>query len=217
VAEATALTGTSGTKPEGTLTWTDTVFTLSTIAAWVPATVRALSDAGTLGAMIDGELRSALLSRLEHDTLEGSGAAGEMIGLWGLAGATEVVVTGVAGALAGIARAIGRVNESGRVCSVVAVSAQTYSALLEGNAAALVGQVFNIGGVPLIPTTGLTAGRALAIAGSTVVLWARPLTITVGMANLDLSRNIRRVLGEVDSVVVASRPTSVVRVSGLPS
>jgi HK97 family phage prohead protease len=217
VAEATAASGTSGSKSEGTITWTNVVQTLSTIACWVPATTRALADASTLRSQIDGELRQAVLTRLEHDALEGSGSAGEMTGLWGLAGATEVVATGAANALGSIARAIGRVNESGRAASVVAISAATYSALLEANASAALGQTFALGGVPLVPTPGLTAGRALAIAGGTVVLWARPLSILIGMAGSDFLKNIRRLLAEVDATVNATRPTSVCRVSGLPT
>jgi hypothetical protein len=45
VAEATALTGTSGTKPEGGLVFDIVQDTIKTFAVWVPATKRILQDA----------------------------------------------------------------------------------------------------------------------------------------------------------------------------
>lgn len=217
VLEATASAGASGLKPEGSIGWTAAAVPLGLVAVWVPTTTRALQDPVVLEQLLSGELRQAVLTKLEADVLQGSGVAPEMTGLWNTAGATEVVATGVGNALSSIARAIGRVGESGRPCTVVAIAAASYSAILEASAATLVGQALHIAGVPIIPTLGLTAGRALAGAGATAVLWARPLSVTVGMVGVDFSRNLRRVLGEVEAVVVDTRPTSWCRVSGLPS
>jgi HK97 family phage major capsid protein len=45
LAEGIALTGTSGTKPEGALTFEKTTVPVRTIAEWLPVTSRILSDA----------------------------------------------------------------------------------------------------------------------------------------------------------------------------
>jgi HK97 family phage major capsid protein len=53
VAEATATTGTSGTKPEGGITFQKITEGIRTIALWVPATTRVIADPPQLRAYID--------------------------------------------------------------------------------------------------------------------------------------------------------------------
>jgi HK97 family phage major capsid protein len=56
VEEATALTGTTGVKPEGSLTFDLVQDTIKTMAIWVPATKRILQDAPQLQAYINSYL-----------------------------------------------------------------------------------------------------------------------------------------------------------------
>ena len=56
VPEATALTGASGTKPEGGLAFDLVSVAVSTYAVWVPATKRIVSDASSLRPHIDAYL-----------------------------------------------------------------------------------------------------------------------------------------------------------------
>lgn len=81
VAEATATAGASGTKPESGMTFERVQETVKTIAVWIPATKRALSDAAQLRGLIDQELREDLNEELENQMLNGSGIGENFTGL----------------------------------------------------------------------------------------------------------------------------------------
>ncbi len=73
-AEATA-TDTGGSKPEAAMTFEQVQAGVLTIAAWIPATKRALSDAAQIRGIIDQELRDDLLEELENQLVNGAGGA----------------------------------------------------------------------------------------------------------------------------------------------
>lgn len=82
VTDFTGATGqVSGEKPEGTMTFERVTETVKTIAVWIPATKRALSDAAQLRGLIDQELREDLAEELENQMLNGSGAGENFTGL----------------------------------------------------------------------------------------------------------------------------------------
>jgi HK97 family phage major capsid protein len=74
VAEATSTS--DGTKPESALALAKVTTSVKTIAHWIPATKRALSDAGQLRTLIDGFLRYGLEEELEDQIVAGD-ATGE--------------------------------------------------------------------------------------------------------------------------------------------
>lgn len=74
-AEATAATGTSGTKPEGGLVFDVVETTIKTIAVWVPVTRRILADAMGLRAYIDSYLLDDVAQELEDQVVAGNGGA----------------------------------------------------------------------------------------------------------------------------------------------
>lgn len=81
VAEATAATGTSGTKPESGFT-TDTVTAVvKTIANWLPVTKRALSDARQIRMLIDAFLIDNLEETLDTQIIAGDGLGENFTGL----------------------------------------------------------------------------------------------------------------------------------------
>lgn len=75
VGEATATAGDSGTKPEGAMTFEKVQEPVKTIAVWIPATRRALSDASQLRGLIDSELREDLEEHLEDQIIAGDGSS----------------------------------------------------------------------------------------------------------------------------------------------
>lgn len=81
VAEATATAGASGTKPEGGFTFERVQELVRTIAEWVPATRRALSDAAQLRGIIDDELRADLAEQVDWQILNGNGTGENFTGL----------------------------------------------------------------------------------------------------------------------------------------
>ena len=90
VTDYTGATGeVSGEKPEGTLRWEPVTTPVKTIAVWIPATKRALSDAAQLRGIIDDELRADLDEELEDQILNGDGTGENFTGLLNTPGILE--------------------------------------------------------------------------------------------------------------------------------
>lgn len=81
VAEATAVTGTSGEKPESGLTWEVVNVPVETVAHWVPVTTRVLDDAPRLRAEIDAFLIDGLDDAVEDAILNGNGTPPNFTGV----------------------------------------------------------------------------------------------------------------------------------------
>jgi HK97 family phage major capsid protein len=81
VAEATATSGSSGVKPESAFTLLEVTETVKTIAHWIPATRRALSDASQIRGMINDELIYGLDEELEDQILNGVGTGENFTGV----------------------------------------------------------------------------------------------------------------------------------------
>lgn len=82
VKEYTGATGEiEGKKPQGSMYFEKVTETVKTIAVWVGATKRALSDAAQLRGIIDQELRDDLADELESQLLTGDGVGENFTGL----------------------------------------------------------------------------------------------------------------------------------------
>lgn len=81
VAEATAVSGSSGVKPESGFGLEKVTDTIKTIAHWMPATKRALSDAAQIRALIDQELREGLEEAVEDLAIDGDGIGENFTGI----------------------------------------------------------------------------------------------------------------------------------------
>jgi HK97 family phage major capsid protein len=86
VAEATAVSGSSGAKPESAMAWTKTSTAVKTIAHWIPVTRRALADAGQLQMYIEGFLRYGLEEELEDQIMTGDGTGENFTGIRNVSG-----------------------------------------------------------------------------------------------------------------------------------
>jgi len=83
-AEATATT--TGTKPEATIAFTKVTAAVKTIAHWIPATRRALADAGQLRTLVESQLRYGLEFRLESQVVAGDGTGENLTGIQNTSG-----------------------------------------------------------------------------------------------------------------------------------
>ena len=88
VAEATATSGASGVKPESAMALLVVTETVKTLAHWIPATRRALSDAGQLRTLVDNFLRYGLAEELEDQMLTGNGVGENFTGVRNVSGIT---------------------------------------------------------------------------------------------------------------------------------
>jgi len=71
----------SGEKPEGAMAFEQVTTAVKTIAVWIPATKRALSDAAQIRGLIDQELRDDLYEELEDQLINGDGVGENFTGL----------------------------------------------------------------------------------------------------------------------------------------
>lgn len=87
VTDYTGATGeVEGVKPEASIGWEKVQAAVKTIAVWIPATKRALSDAAQLRGILDQELRDDLDEELEDQILNGDGTGENLTGVLNTAG-----------------------------------------------------------------------------------------------------------------------------------
>ena len=86
VAEATATTGVSGTKPESGMTFVIESTPVQTIAHWIPATKQALEDMPQLRTLVDSMLTDGVARRLNSQILNGNGTAPNLRGILATSG-----------------------------------------------------------------------------------------------------------------------------------
>lgn len=88
-ANVTTYTGATGEvegeKPEAAVAYEQVTATVKTIAVWIPATKRALSDVGQLRGLLDQELRDDCAEELEDQILNGNGTGENFTGLFNTA------------------------------------------------------------------------------------------------------------------------------------
>ena len=90
VTDYTGATGqVEGRKPEGRMAFERVQEPVRTIAVWIPATKRALADAGQLRGIIDQELRDDLADELEGQLISGDGVGENLRGVLNTTGVLE--------------------------------------------------------------------------------------------------------------------------------
>lgn len=89
---AEATSSADGTKPESALAFEVVQQNVQNIAHWLPATRRALADAGQLAGLIDDALREGVNQRLETQIVSGGGTGTNLRGIYNTSGiATQAV------------------------------------------------------------------------------------------------------------------------------
>jgi HK97 family phage major capsid protein len=231
VAEATASTGTSGTKPEAAMTWLLRSLPVATIAEHQPVTNQQLADAPALQALIESQLFTHLALALETQVISGNGVAPNMLGILsnpniqttGLGAGTgtaadavyhamtQVMVTGLSQPTASVWNPID--FEAVRLARESLASA-TQGGYLLGPPNASGPQT--LWGRPVVLAIGMPQDTALVADFTQMMLLDREQpAIRVGTINDDFTRNIQRILAELRAVFALFRPTAVCRVTGV--
>lgn len=227
VAEATAVTGTSGTKPEGGVVFELVTVAIRTLAAWVPVTKRILADAPALRAYIDQYLSDDLAIELEDQVITGSGSGENFTGIFNTTGTnTAGPHSGSDTILDSIRTAIRLVVVNGRTRpTAVVVTPEDAEAIerLKDSQSRYIGagpfgsQFTTVWGVPLIESEAIPTGFALVGDFRKAVLFDRESTsISVGTANDDFIRNLVRVLAEMRAGFGVLRPAAFTEVDTAP-
>lgn len=221
VAEATATSGSSGVKPEGSLTFLAVDEPVKTIAEWVAATKQALADVGQMRGIIDQELRGDLEEELEDQILTGDGTGANFTGLDAVSGTQDQAWS--TNALTTTRKARTLVRTVGRAVPTAYVMNPTdweTMDLLQDNEAryyfggpAVLGQP-RLWGLPVVESEAQPVGNAWVGDWRKAVLWDREQAmISVSDSHSDFFvRNLVAILGELRAAFGVIRPAAFVEV-----
>jgi HK97 family phage major capsid protein len=231
VAEATAITGTTGTKPEGALAWLLRSLPVATIAEWIPITNQMLADAPALQGMIENQLLTHLALTLETQVISGTGVAPNMLGILANTGIQTIGLgAGSGSAIDAVYRAMTQVMVTGLGNPTASVwnplDFEAVRLARENDATATLGGYLlgppnvtgptTLWGRPAVLAIGMPENTALVADFSQMMVFDREQgAIRVGTANDDFIRNIQRILAELRAVLALFRPLTACRVTGV--
>jgi HK97 family phage major capsid protein len=232
VPQATATTGTSGTKPESTLTYTQQLAPVRTIAHWVPVTNRMLADAPALRGIIDSRLMVGLNLTLESQVISGDGTGENLLGLLNATG-INIQGRGTDPQQDAIFKGMTQVRVTGlSIPSAIALNPLDYQTirLARENAATatsgagsyIMGPPSQPGpstlwGLPISQSLGLPQGTALTGAfDMDCMLFDREEgNIRVGYIDQQFVRNMQSILAELRAAFVVWRGAAFSKITGL--
>jgi HK97 family phage major capsid protein len=232
VPQATATTGTSGTKPESTLVYTTQIAPVRTIAHWVPITNRMLSDAPAMRGIIDSRLLTGLNLTLESQIISGDGTGENLLGFLNVPG-INVQGRGADNQMDAIFKGLTQVRVTGlSIPSAIAVNPLDYQTIRlarENAATATAGAgTYVMGppsqpgpttlwGLPLSQSLGLPQGTALTGAfDMDCMLFDREQgNIRVGYIDQQFVRNMTSILAELRAAFVVWRGAAFSKITGL--
>jgi HK97 family phage major capsid protein len=207
-----------GLKPQGATYFEKVWEAVKTIAVWIAATKRALSDAAQIRGIIDNELRDDLAEKLEDQVLAGDGIGENFTGITNYPGVMGQGFIGTA--LATTRRAVTNIQVFGLATPTAWVFNPTDWEAIE-TAQDLVNQYYGGGpfgnaparlwGYPVVQCAGWAAGRAILADWRKVVVWDRErASIQVSDSHADFFvRNIVAFLAELRAAFGIIRPQAV--------
>ncbi len=229
-AEATATTGTTGTKPESVLQYSTQSTTVKTLAHWIPVTNRLLDDAPAIRGIIDTRLLTGLDLTLETQVITGDGTGENFSGLLTAGSGINVQAKGSDNVIDAIFKGRTKVRVTGHARPNAVVlhpnDYETVRLLREGTGgtagAYLMGPPSETGpttifGMPVVESEALTENTGLV--GDFrlgISLFDREQSaIRVGTINDQFVRNMQTILAEGRWALVIWRPTAFTQVTGI--
>src|SRR5262245_10255249 len=231
VAEATATTGTTGTKPESVLAYSSQTSPVRTLAHWIPVTNKTLSDAPQIRGIINSRLLLGLTLALETQVITGDGTGENFLGILNTPG-VNVQGMGTDSALDAIfkGRTLIRVTGKARPTAVV-MHPNDWEAvrLARENSATgtlggyLMGPPSMVGantmwGLPVVESEAITQNTALVgdFSMGCTLFDREQAVIRIGFVNDQFIRNMQTLLAELRAAFVTWRPTAFTKVTGVP-
>lgn len=207
----------TGQKPESAAVWAKVTVTVKTVAHWLAATKRALSDAGQLRTLIDQFLRFGLEEELEDQIMSGDGSGENFDGITHLSGTQSQAFS--SNVPQTIRKAITKVMHTGFVRpNAVGLNPADDEALdlLQDTTGRYFGSgpfgsgPSTIWGLPRVVSAAIPVGYAVVADWRQAVLWDREqATISVSDSHEDFfTRNLVAVLGEARAAFGILRPTA---------
>jgi len=211
-----------GYKPESGMTFTKATTNVKTIAHWMPATKRALSDAAQIRTLIDGFLLYGLEEELEDQMLAGNGTGENFLGLANVSG-VQTVTTGADNfartrAARRLVRTVGRTNPSAFVMNPVDwegidLAKNSQGTFYGAGPFALTQPV--LWGLPVVESEAVAAGTAWCADWHMAILWDREqASIQVTDSHADFFiRNLVAILAELRAAFAVIRPAAFVKIT----
>lgn len=210
-----------GKKPESAFAFETVTETVKTLAVWVPATKRALSDASQIRGIIDQELRADLEEHLEELMLEGDGTGEEFTGIFNTTNTlTQAWDTDI---LKTTRKAITNLWVNGRSQATAwlmnPTDWETIDLLTNDDGDYMFGGPMRMGvktlwGIPVVESQAVTQGVGLLGNFKKAVLWDREqASVQVSDSHADFFiRNMLAFLAEMRAAFGVIRPTAFVEV-----
>lgn len=210
-----------GVKPESGFTFAKLLTAVKTLAHWIPATKRALADAGQLRTIIDNFLRDGLGQELEDQITSGDGIGENFLGIANVSGVqaqawdTDLLVT-LRKARTKV-RLIGRATPSAYLLNPL--DWETIQLIRENgaNGPFMFGGPANVGAprvwsLPVVESEAVPVGTGYCADFRQAVLWDREqANIVASDSHADFFiRNLVAVLGEMRAAFGILRPPAFV-------
>lgn len=220
-ADPGAMTAANGVKPESAMALEKVTATVRTIAHWLPATTRALSDAGQVRTLIDTFLRYGLEEELEDQMVNGAGTGENFTGIANVSGVqaqawdTDILTTTRKART--LVRTVGR-----SVATAYVMNPADWEAidLLQDNEARYyfggpqrLGQP-TLWGLPVVESEAVAEGTAYVGDWRKAVLWDRQqasITVSNSHANFFI-RNMVAILAEMRAAFGVLQPSAFVEI-----
>lgn len=221
-----------GVKPESGFTTTRATAVVRTIAHWIPATKRALSDAAQVRTLIDAFLRYGLEEELEDQMVSGDGNGENFTGILNTSGTqSQAAVADPAGKPAGFGRLLAlrraktKVRLAGRAVANAYVMHPLDVEILDevsdndgrfyGNGPfGTNGPTQMLWGLPVVENEAIPQGTAVVGDWRKAILWDREqASITVTDSHADFFvRNLVAILAEMRAAFGIVQPNAFVEV-----
>jgi HK97 family phage major capsid protein len=211
-----------GVKPESGLTFERVTANVKTIASWIPATKRSLSDAAQISTIIDNFSRYGLQEDLENEVIRGDGSGEHFTGLRNTSGVqvhaydTDLLTT----ARTAITKVlyIGRATPTGFLMNPS--DWQAFDLLKAATGQFYFGGPLQLGtqtlwGLPVVQTEAVQQGTCYVGDLRQMVIWDREqAAITATDSHNDFFiRNLVAILAELRAAFGIIRPSGIVKVA----
>lgn len=221
VAEATGAGDGTGMKPESALAFERVSTPVITIAHWIPATKRVLSDASQLRGLIDSFLRYGLEEELEDQIANGSGVGENFTGILNTSGtqaqAWDTNILKTTRIARRKVRTVGRRTPTAYILNPE--DWETIDLLQDNEARYFFGGPAAMGsprlwGLPVIESEAIPVGTGLVGDFSVCVLWDREqASISVSDSHSDFfTRNLVAILAELRAAFGILKPNAIVEI-----
>lgn len=221
-ADPGSMNAANGVKPESAMTLTKVTETVRTIAHWLPATTRALSDAGQVRTLIDSFLRYGLEEELEDQMINGAGTGENFTGINNVSGTqSQAFSTNLLETTRKARTLVRTVGRSIPTAYVMNPADWEKIDLLQDNEAryyfggpARLGQP-TLWGLPVVESEAVSAGTAYVGDWRKAVLWDRQqasITVSNSHANFFI-RNMVAILAEMRAAFGVLQPNAFVEIA----